>query len=176
MVGHPAGVQIFTWWWKHIPPTPTPEWLGIRIWTLSSSDFVQPNGWPVEVACVTVHADPLKTPPHTLSWPPTPLAKAGQPRTPEGPQREGRVAILGTSPCVNVCVCVCVCVCTQSCPTLCNPLDCSPARFLCPWNFPGKNTGVGCHFLLQRILLIQRSNPCLLCLLHYRQILYHWSI
>ena len=25
-----------------------------------------------------------------------------------------------------------------------------PARLLCPWNFPGKNTGVGCHFLLQR--------------------------
>jgi len=25
-------------------------------------------------------------------------------------------------------------------------------RFLCPWNFPGKNTGVGCYFLLQRIL------------------------
>ena len=27
-----------------------------------------------------------------------------------------------------------------------------PMRFLCPWNFPGKNTGVGCYFLLQRIL------------------------
>ena len=26
-----------------------------------------------------------------------------------------------------------------------------PARFLCPWNFPGKNSGVGCHFLLQGI-------------------------
>ena len=26
---------------------------------------------------------------------------------------------------------------------------------LCPWNFPGKNTGVGCHFLLQRIFLTQ---------------------
>ena len=26
-----------------------------------------------------------------------------------------------------------------------------PARILCPWDFPGKNTGVGCHFLLQRI-------------------------
>ena len=24
-----------------------------------------------------------------------------------------------------------------------------PARVLCPWNFPGMNTGVGCHFLLQ---------------------------
>ena len=27
-----------------------------------------------------------------------------------------------------------------------------PARFLCPWNFPGKNTGAGCHFRLQGIL------------------------
>ena len=35
--------------------------------------------------------------------------------------------------------------------------------------FPGQNTGVGCHFLLQRIFLTQRLN---LGLLHYRQILY----
>ena len=37
-----------------------------------------------------------------------------------------------------------------------------PTRFLCPWNFPGKNTVVGCHFLLQGILLTQGSNPRLL--------------
>ena len=37
----------------------------------------------------------------------------------------------------------------QSCPTLCNPRDSSPNRLLCPWDSPGKNTGVGCHFLLQ---------------------------
>ena len=43
-----------------------------------------------------------------------------------------------------------------------------PARFLCPWDFPGKNTGVGCHFLLQRIFPTQGSNPCLLCLLHWQ--------
>ena len=29
------------------------------------------------------------------------------------------------------------------------PHGLTPTRFLCPWNFPGKNTGVGCHFLLQ---------------------------
>ena len=34
--------------------------------------------------------------------------------------------------------------------------------FLCPWDFPGKNTGVGCHFLLQGIFLTQGLNPCLL--------------
>ena len=35
----------------------------------------------------------------------------------------------------------------QSCPTVCNPMDCSSTRLLCPWDFPGKDTGVGCHFL-----------------------------
>ena len=43
-------------------------------------------------------------------------------------------------------------------------------RLLCPWDFPGKNTGVGCHFLLQGIFLTQGSN---LHLLLGRQILYH---
>jgi len=38
-----------------------------------------------------------------------------------------------------------------------------------PWDFPGKSTGVGCHFLLQRIFLTHRSNPSLL---HCRQMLY----
>ena len=36
-----------------------------------------------------------------------------------------------------------------------------PARFLCSWDSPGKNTGVGCHALLQGILLTRRSDPCL---------------
>ena len=35
-------------------------------------------------------------------------------------------------------------------------------RLLCPWDFPDKNTGVGCHFLLQGILPTQGLNPCLL--------------
>ena len=34
-----------------------------------------------------------------------------------------------------------------------------PARLLCSWNFPGKNTGVSCHSLLQDISLTQGSNP-----------------
>ena len=44
-----------------------------------------------------------------------------------------------------------------------------PARLFCPWNFPGKNTGVSCHFLLQAIFPTQGSSPGLL---HCRQILY----
>ena len=39
----------------------------------------------------------------------------------------------------------------QSCPTLCNPMDYSLPGILCPWDFPGKSTGVGCHRLLQEI-------------------------
>ena len=49
------------------------------------------------------------------------------------------------------------------------------ARLLCPWGFPSKNTGVGCHFLLQGIFLTQGSNPHRLHLLRCRQILYHWT-
>ena len=40
-----------------------------------------------------------------------------------------------------------------------------PARLLCPWNFPGKNTGVGCHFLCLGIFPVQGSN---LHLLHWQ--------
>ena len=45
-------------------------------------------------------------------------------------------------------------------------------RVLCSWNFPGKNSGMDCHFLLQGIFLTQGLN---LGLLHCRQILYHLS-
>ena len=51
---------------------------------------------------------------------------------------------------------------------LCEPMDCSPLRLLCPWDSPGKDTGVGCHFLLQGIFPTQEPN---LGLLHCRQIL-----
>ena len=51
------------------------------------------------------------------------------------------------------------------------PHESQPAR-LCPWDSPGKNTGVGCHALLQGIFSTQGSNPSLP---HCRQILYHLS-
>ena len=59
-----------------------------------------------------------------------------------------------------------VCSVTRVCQGLCDPLDCSPVRLLCPQDFPGKNTGMGCHFLLQGIFLTQRLN---LCLLHWQK-------
>ena len=37
----------------------------------------------------------------------------------------------------------------QSCLTLCDLMDCSPARLFCPWASPRQNTGIGCHSLLQ---------------------------
>ena len=52
------------------------------------------------------------------------------------------------------------------------PHGLQPDSLLCPWNSPGKNTGVGCHSLFQGIFPTQGSN---LGLLHCRQILYHLS-
>ena len=117
-----------------------------------------------------------------------------------------------------VCVCVCVCVHTLSHSVMSDSLQThglQPARFLCPWDSPGKNTewvaisysrglpdpgiepvsltspaladgffttranweraknpGVGCYFLLQRIFLMQGSNPSLL---HCKWVLYCWA-
>ena len=56
----------------------------------------------------------------------------------------------------------CGCLVAKSCPILCNPMDCCPTRLFYPWNFPGKNTGVSCHFFLQGIFPTQGSNPHLL--------------
>ena len=49
---------------------------------------------------------------------------------------------------------------------LCDPVHCSPTRLLCPWDFPGKNTGVACRFLLQGNFPTHGSNPGLL----------HWQV
>ena len=65
-----------------------------------------------------------------------------------------------------------LCVLSQSCLTLLWPFGQKPARLLCPWDSPGKNTRVGSHAFFQGIILTQGSNPCLLCLLHCRWILY----
>ena len=68
-------------------------------------------------------------------------------------------------------VCVHVCVSAkslQSCLTPCDPMDCSPPGSSVLGDSPDKNTGVGCHALLQGIFPTRRSNPCLLCLLHWQ--------
>ena len=65
-------------------------------------------------------------------------------------------------------------LCAQSCPTRVTLWN-VPARLLCPQNFPGKITGLVCHFLLQGIFLTQGSSLYLLCLLRLRWILYPLS-
>ena len=51
----------------------------------------------------------------------------------------------------------------QSCPTLCDPIDGSPTGSS-PWDSPGKNTGVGCQFLLQCMKVKSESEVAQLCL------------
>ena len=46
--------------------------------------------------------------------------------------------------------CAVLCLVTQLCPTLCNPMDCSPSDSSVHGYTLGKNTGVGCHALLPR--------------------------
>ena len=62
----------------------------------------------------------------------------------------------------NLCVCT---ICVLSCSVVSNslwPHGLWPARLLCPWDFPGKNGAVDCHFLFQGIFLTQGLNPHLL--------------
>ena len=63
----------------------------------------------------------------------------------------------------QICMCVCVCVCARvKCWVVSRsfqPSELKPTRLLCSWDFSGKNAGVGCHFLLQRIFPTQRSKP-----------------
>ena len=57
-----------------------------------------------------------------------------------------------------------VCACSVVSDSL-PPHGLQPARLLCPWDSPGRNTGVGCHSLLQGIFLTQGLNPRRFCLL-----------
>ena len=65
-----------------------------------------------------------------------------------------------------------LCLVAQSCPTLCNPMDCSLPCSSVHGDTPGKNTGVGCHALLRGIFPTQGLNQGLL---HCRRILYQLS-
>ena len=66
----------------------------------------------------------------------------------------------------------CCCLVAKSCPTLLWPYGhIRFIRLLCLWDFPGKNPGVGCHFLFQGIFLTQGSNPHFL---QWQVVLYHW--
>ena len=66
-----------------------------------------------------------------------------------------------------VCVCMCVCVCTRACMLSSLQLSVTPwtvaCLAFCSWDSPGKDTGVGCHALLQGIFPDQGVSPSLLC-------------
>ena len=77
--------------------------------------------------------------------------------------------------CVCVCACVCVCVRVRVCVHTCThtwllshvPLFATPwtvarqAPLRSPWHFPGKNIGVGCHFLFQGVKTMSTLSPAL---------------
>ena len=63
----------------------------------------------------------------------------------------------------------------QPCPNLCNPMGCSQPGSAVYGDSPGKNTGMGCHALLQGIFLTLGSNRRFLCLLLCKWILYPLS-
>ena len=51
---------------------------------------------------------------------------------------------------------------SKPCLTLLQPHGLQAARLLCSWDFPRKNTGVGCYFYIQATFPTQGENPCLL--------------
>ena len=87
---------------------------------------------------------------HTPSDPVPGCPRSGATRTPpfSGRNTEGASAAAAAS--------------LQSCPTLCDPIDGSPPGSR-PWDSPGKNTGVGCHFLLQCIKVKRESEVTQSC-------------
>ena len=60
---------------------------------------------------------------------------------------------------------LCCCLVAKSCPPVLWPPWTVATMLLCTWDFPGNNTGLGCHFLLQGIFPTQGSN---LCFLHWQ--------
>ena len=58
----------------------------------------------------------------------------------------------------------CMCLVAQLCPSLCDPMDCSPPGSSVHGDSPGQNTRMGCHAFLQWIFPAQESNPGLLIL------------
>ena len=63
---------------------------------------------------------------------------------------------------------MCVCPCLSVVSDSLWPHGLQPIRLLCPWNFPGKNTQVSCHFPLQGVFPTHGLKPHLLCLLPWQ--------
>ena len=108
---------------------------------------------------------PLPTAPHSshyhLNHPPTPdLPKNCLPRNWSlVPKRLGTTAGERSS----LAAAAAAAKSLQPCPTLCDPTEGSPPRLPHPWDSPGKNTGVGCHFLLQCMKVKSESEVAQSC-------------
>ena len=68
-------------------------------------------------------------------------------------------------PFIEDAACCCCCQVASVVSDSVRPHGLQPTRLLRPWDSPGKNTGVGCHFLLQKMLL---NSP------HLTHIMSHW--
>ena len=132
------------------------------------------NGNPLEYSC-------LGNPTDRAAWQ---AAVHGVAKSQTGLSDSTTFTLQHTQRQLYMCMCLCICVCvsffSQCCCCCCQvasvvsdsvqPHRWQPTRLPHPWDSPGKNTGVGCHFLLHGIFLTQGWN---LHLLHSRQILYH---
>ena len=70
---------------------------------------------------------------------------------------------------------ICCCLVAKSCLTLTlfDPMAYAPPGSFWPWDFPSKNIGVDCHFLLQGIFLYSRNRTYIFCI--GRWVLYQWA-
>ena len=75
----------------------------------------------------------------------------------------------------NSFACLCVCKCVLGGFSHVLLFVTLSTRLLCPWDFPAKNTGVGCHAFFQGILPTQGSNLCLLLLVNRSVCLSRWN-
>ena len=88
----------------------------------------------------------------------------------------GQMESTGMNQVVRMCLCVCLRAQSLQLGPIWRPRGLQPASLLCPWDSPGKSTGVGCYALLWGIFQTQESNPRLLQLLRCRQVLYTESL
>ena len=144
---------------------------------MSRSAFKITPGW------LTILPSPIHKVKTKLSSSPTgPLSQlyhvatlSDQPLSLEGTPLARKTDSWGTEE-KSLCVCVCVCVHAQLCWTLLQPNGLLPTRLFYPWKYPGKNNGVGSHFLLQGIFPTQELNQSLLHLCIGRRIVHDCTI
>ena len=113
--------------------------------------------------------------PESLSWyPPASPHEGGCTSSWAGSSPQGilpLITALNSTDHNDLFICLSHLMCVLSCSVEYNsfqPRGLKPARLLFPWGYPGKNTGVGYHFLFQEIFPTQKSNLCLLWLPHWQ--------